>query len=86
MDNLSADSLISPFKIVITEYGIPKRVMLDAGGNSVSEKFKIFCNSLNIEQAISSSYHHQSNWQVEACIKFIKQPLKNAMTLVMMYT
>ena len=33
MDNLSADSLISAFKIGIAEYGIPKRVMSDAGGN-----------------------------------------------------
>ena len=40
MDNLSADSLISVFKIVIAEYGIPKRIITDAGGNSMSEKFK----------------------------------------------
>ena len=76
MGNLSADSLISVFKIVIVEYGIPKRVMSDAGGNFVSQKFKIFCNSLNTEQAISSLYHHESNGQVEACIKFIKHTLK----------
>ena len=48
------------------------RLMSDAGGNFISEKFKNFCNSLNIKQAVSSSYHHQSNGQVEACIKFIK--------------
>ena len=76
MDNLSADSLISAFKVIIAEYGIPKRVMSDAGGNFMAEKFKIFCNSLNIEQAISSSYHHQSNGQVEACMKFIKYTIK----------
>ena len=29
-----------------------------------------------MEQAISSSYHHQSNGQVEACIKFVKCTLK----------
>ena len=50
--------------------------MSDAGGNFISEKFKNFCKSLNIEQAISSSYHHQSNGQVEACIKFVKCTLK----------
>ena len=76
MNNLSADSLISAFKIVIAEYGIPIRVMSDASGNFVSEKFKIFRNYLNIVQAISSSYHHLSNGPVEACIKFIKHTLK----------
>ena len=47
-----------------------------AGSNFVSEKFRSFCSSLNIEQAVSSSYHHQSNRQVEACIKFIKCTIK----------
>ena len=45
--------------------------MLDSGGNFVSDKFKTFCKSLNIEQAFSSLYHHQNNRQVEACIKFV---------------
>ena len=48
----------------------------DAGGNFISQKFKNFCNNLNIEQVVSSSYHHQSNGQVEACIKFIKCTMK----------
>ena len=46
--------------------------MSDVGCNFISEEFKNFCNNLNKEQAVSSSYHHQSNGQVEACIKFIK--------------
>ena len=50
--------------------------MSDAGGNFISEKFKNFCNSLNIEQAVSSLYHHQSNGQVDACMKFIKCTMK----------
>ena len=50
--------------------------MSDAGSNFISEKFKHFCKSLNIEQAALSSYHHQSNRQVEVCIKFVKCTLK----------
>ena len=46
--------------------------MSDAGSNFISVKLKNVCNNLNIEQAIFSLYHHQSNGQVEACIKFIK--------------
>ena len=38
--------------------------------------FKQFCRQLNMDQAITSSYHHQSNVQVEACIKFVKSTIK----------
>ena len=50
--------------------------MSDSGSNFVSDKFKTFCKSLNIEHAFLSSYHHQSNGQVETCIKFVKCTLK----------
>ena len=50
--------------------------MSDAGTNFVSEKFKHFCKSINVEQAVSLAYHHQSNRQVKACIIFIKQTFK----------
>ena len=72
----SADSLILMCEIIFTECGIPKKIMSDSGGNFISDKFKTFCKSLNIEQAFSSSYHHQSNGQVEVCIKFVKHTLK----------
>ena len=76
MERLSADSLISAFKVVFSEYGIPKRIMSDVGGNFILGKLSNFCNSLNTDQAISSSYHHQSNRQLKACIKFIKCTMK----------
>ena len=50
--------------------------MSDAGTNFVSERFRQFCKSINVEQTVSSAYHHQSNRQVEACIKFIKHTFK----------
>ena len=46
--------------------------MSDAGTKFVSDRFQQFCKTINIEQAVSLAYHHQSNGQVEACIKFIK--------------
>ena len=86
MEGLSAENLITTVKIIFSEYGIPCRLMSDTGSNFVSEKFRSFCSSLNIEQAVSSSYHHQSNGQVEACIKFIQLTIKNAQTPLVMYT
>ena len=72
MEGLSAESLIATIKVIFAEYGIPHRLMSDDGNNFVSEKFRSFCSSLNIEQVVSISYPNQSNRQVETCIKFIK--------------
>ena len=69
----SAESLIATIKILFTKYGIPHKLMSDAGTNFVSDKFQKFCNSISVKQVVLSMYHHQSNGQVEACIKFIKQ-------------
>ena len=60
-EGLSADSILLACKIIFSEYGIPKSIISDAGRNFISEKFKNFCRTFNIEQAISLSYHHQSN-------------------------
>ena len=73
---LSVDSLILTCKIIFTEYSVLKKIMSDSGSNFISDKFKTFCKSLNIEQAFSSPYHHHSNGQMEVCIKFLKHTLK----------
>ena len=52
------------------------RLTSDPHSNFISEKFRSFYSSLNTEQAVSSLYHHQSNRQVEACIKSIKHTIK----------
>ena len=59
--DLSTDSLILTCKIVSSEYGLLKKVMSYSGRNFISDKFKTFCRSHNIEQAFTSSYHHQRN-------------------------
>ena len=71
-ENLSTDRGILACKIIFSGYGLPKKIMSDAGCNFVSDKFKQFCKNLNIEQATSLSYHCQSNGQIEVCIEFIK--------------
>ena len=76
MGGLSAENLIMIVKVILAEYGIPHRLMSGVSSNFISEKFISFCSSLNIKQAVSSSYHHQNNGQVEACMKFIKCTIK----------
>ena len=78
LEGLSAESFINTLNIIFAEYGIPKKIMSDVGTNLVSDRFQQFCKTINIEQAVASAYHHQSNEQVKACIKFIKHTFKNA--------
>ena len=70
MEDFSPDNLIQTCKIIFLVYSIPQKIMSDAGGNFISETFEKFCKRLNIEHAASS--YHQSNGQVEACIKCVK--------------
>ena len=50
-EGLSADSLILAYKVISSEYGLPKKIISDADGNFVSEKFKELYRNLNIKQA-----------------------------------
>ena len=81
-DGLSADNLIRAVKIVFAECGLPKNTVSDAGKNFISDKLIQFCRQLNIQQAITSSYHHQNNGQVEPCIKFVKHTIRKCLILL----
>ena len=82
LEGLSTENLIATAKVIFAEYGIHCKLMSDAGTIFISDRFRKLCSSLNIKQAVSSAYHHQSNRQVKACIKFIKHTFKNAQILV----
>ena len=76
LEGLSTENLSATAKVIFGEYGIPHKLMSYTGTNFISDRLRKFCSSLNIKQAVSSGYHHQSNGQVEACIKFIKCTFK----------
>ena len=65
LEGLSMENLINTVKIIFSKYGIPHKIMSDAGTNFVSDRFQQFCKMINIDQAISLVYHHQSNRQVK---------------------
>ena len=73
---MSAESLILAWNVIFSEYGLLKRIMSDVGDNFISDKFRQLCKCMNIEHVTSSSYYHQSNGQVEACVKFMKCTMK----------
>ena len=72
LEGLSAESLINRLKIIFAEYGIPQKIMSDAGTNFVSDRFQQFCKTINIEQTVAL---------VKACITFIKCTFKKCANL-----
>ena len=76
----TAECLIDTCKDIFSEYGIPRRIMSDAGSNFNSQQFISFCRRLDISTSLSSSYHHSSNGQVENCIKLIKRTFKKCIS------
>ena len=60
MTSLSANDLVHTAKMTFAQIWLPRKIISDAG-----------MKNLNIQQSITSSYHYQSNGQVEACIKYV---------------
>ena len=75
-DGLSADNLIRLVKNVVTEFGLPMKIMSDVGTNFMSDKCWEFCRQMTMEQAVTSSYHQQSSAQVDVCTKLMKCTIK----------
>ena len=71
-DILTANEQVKAAKIGFAELGPPKKIILDVCMNFMSYMFKQCHIQMNIEQSITLSYHHQSNGQLGACIKFVK--------------
>ena len=79
--SLFADDLVHATRMTCAEFGLPRKIISDAGMNFTSETFRDFFKKLKIQQSITSSYHHQGNSQVEACIKVVKYTIKKALLL-----
>ena len=45
MEDLSADNWMLTCKIIFAEFGLPKKIMSDSGGNFISYKFRMFYNA-----------------------------------------
>ena len=69
--SLAADDLVKKTKMIFAEYGLPKRIISNAGMNFTSEMLKQFCEWMSVQQSVTSSYHHWSNSQVEAYVTFL---------------
>ena len=71
-----AHHLVQMTKTIFTEFGGAENIISDGGMNLKSETSRQFCGQMSIQQSIIPSYHHHSNGQVGACIKFVKHTIK----------
>ena len=76
VESLSTKDLIQAAKFIFAKLGLNKKLVSDEVTNFLSEQFKDFCWHLSTDQAVTFSYHHQSNGQVQACITFVKHTKK----------
>ena len=77
--SLAVDDLVQMAKMIFAKYGLLETIISNSDINFTSETFRQFCRKMNIQQSITSSYHHQSNGQVEACIKLVKSRIKKCL-------
>lgn len=68
--------IISNFKQIFRDYGIPLELRSDGGGQFTSQLFKEFLLAYNITQSISSAHYPQSNGHAEAAVKSMKMLVK----------
>ena len=61
---------------IICKYGMPGRICTDQGVNFESELFKYMCDLLQIAKVRSTTYHPQTNGQVERVNRILKQLIK----------
>ena len=82
LEGPSAENLINAVKIIFMEYGIPHKLMSDAGTNFVSDRFWKFCKAINIEQATSLVYHHQVTGRLRPASNLLSELSKNVLNPV----
>ena len=61
VNSLSADDPLQMTKLIFGENGLPKNTVPDVATNLTADILKAFCRRMNIQQTLTSSYHHQSS-------------------------
>ena len=55
VNSVSADNLVQMTKLILAGYRLPKKIILDAGKNFLSETLNAFWKKMNIQQMIAIS-------------------------------
>ena len=74
----TTEAVIKVLNNVFINFGLPERIICDNGPCFKSEKFRCFCDQLDVGHVTSSPYHHQSNGRAEREIAIVEQILKKS--------
>ena len=69
-------SVLNSLKGIYSDFGLPKRVLIDNGSCFKSRDFNEFHAKLGVKVEHSSAYNHQSIGSVECMVQTMKQILK----------
>ena len=65
---------------VARSYGYPEEIMVDQGTQFESRQFKSFCQENNVKIHVISTYHHQSNGQIERFNRTIEKMIRTTIS------
>ena len=74
--NISMEAAVKFFKGIVYRFGVPSKVITDNGTQFTSRKWKKFYAEHQIEHAVSSASHPQTNGQVERANGVILRGIK----------
>ena len=80
LKNITAESTINTIKSVMSEYGVPEKLISDSGSQYTSQEFRNFAKEYDFQHSMSSPYHHQANGKAERHIDTFKRTLMKALT------
>ena len=76
LEHMRWESVIHKLKANFARHGIPDMLISDNGPQLVSQEFKKFCGSLNINHVTSSAGNSKQNGAAEAAVKIAKRMMK----------
>ena len=71
----TTDEVSKHFKIYLNDFGVPKSVILDNGGEFTSQQFKELCQTHNINTGYTTPYHPEGNSVTERMHRTLKTVL-----------
>ena len=76
----TSDAVIRSMNNHFRKFGLAERIISDNGPCFKSEKFRDFCEELEIKHTTSSPHYHEGNGRVERAIQTVRQMLKKSMS------
>jgi len=78
-ENCTSQAVINAIKDILSEHGVPERIVSDNAKHFDSEKYRQFTESWSIKHCTSSPHYPRSNGFIERQIQTVKMTLQKAL-------